>query len=310
MQKEVTMKHHRLAMFTFLMLISLTFTVAATAGIEPSPFKPEINKLYASENMLSVIENVVTITIANPPVDGAPSPNLNGALNKLATTDIRVGSVSGFITSIYEEVMGTEPSPFRIDLVPAFEAVKGAAQDIVDVIGRYVPPGEVPSQFIEALGSVKGSAQIIVDNAQQYIGEISDPTVGGEADLVGTWSLNGTCLTIGINHDPYADGVTEAATDTLVIVWQENGLFKGYVCGVETPNGILFGTIDGRKITMTQWDAIVSGQLNRKGDKITFVSQHALQNPPSAPGTCIGVATKQPDGITCDPGPNNWQDWE
>ncbi len=70
------MKHHRLATFAFLMLISLTFTVAATAGFEPSPFKPEINKLYASENKLSAIENVVIKSLDNPPVDGAPSPDL------------------------------------------------------------------------------------------------------------------------------------------------------------------------------------------------------------------------------------------
>ncbi len=207
--------------------------------------------------------------------------------------------------------MGTEPSPFRIDLVPPLEAVEKAAQCIVDVIGRYVPPGDVPPEFIEALGSVRGSAQIIVNNAQEYSAVFS--AAGGEADLVGTWSLDGTCLTIGDypgpNYDPYADGDTEVLKDKIVIVWQENGLFKGYVCHVETPNGILFGTIDGRKITMTQWDAIVSGKLNKKGNKIRFVSQHALKNPPSAPGTCIGVATKQPDSTPCNPGLNDWSDW-
>lgn len=266
---------------------------------------------------MSAIEKVVIKSLDKPPIDGAPSPNLVGALNKLDATDIRVQSVSGFITSIYEEVMGTEPSPFRIDLVPPLEAVKGAAQDIVDVIGRYVPPEDVPSEFIEALDSVKGSAQIIVENAQKYSADFS--AAGGEADLVGTWSLDGACLTTGQypgpNYDPYADGDTEILTDTLVIVWQENGLFKGYVCYVGTPNGILFGTIDGRKITMTQWDAIVSGQLNKKGNKIRFVSQHALKNPPSAPSTCIGVATKQSDGFTCHPDPipqpgDDWPDWE
>ena len=111
---------------------------------------------------------------------------------------------------------------------------------------------------------------------------IANTAFSGEADLVGTWSVDGTCLTIGPNSDPYAPGDTEPATDPLVIVWQENGLFKGYVCDVETPNGIFFGTIDGKIITITQWDAIVYGQLNGKGDEITFVSHHAQKNPPSA----------------------------
>ena len=150
---------------------------------------------------------------------------------------------------------------------------------------------------------------------------IANTAFGAEADLVGTWSVDGTCLTIGEydpndlkNYDPYGPGYTEAATDPLVIVWQENGLFKGYVCGVETPNGIFFGTIDGKKITITQWDAIVHGQLNGKGDEITFVSHHAQKNPGSAPGTCIGVATKESDDFTCAPDPipppgDPWPDW-
>ena len=85
---------------------------------------------------------------------------------------------------------------------------------------------------------------------------IANTAFGGEADLVGTWSVDGTCLKTGTyynpNYDPYADGVTEEQKDPLVIVWQEDGLFKGYVCNVETPNGIFFGTIDGKKITWTQ----------------------------------------------------------
>jgi hypothetical protein len=149
---------------------------------------------------------------------------------------------------------------------------------------------------------------------------IANITFGGEADLVGTWSVEGTCLRTGAypgpNYDPYADGDTEQQTDPIVIVWQENGLFKGYVCGVETPNGIFFGTIDGKKITMTQWDAIVYGQLNGKGDEITFVSHHAQKHAPSAPGTCIGVANKESDDFTCDPAnspsttPPYWPNWQ
>jgi hypothetical protein len=160
-------KSARVALSVFAMSVFVISGVMA--GIEPSPFQPQINQLNASENILSSIEQVVTITIENPPIEGQPSPNLTGALNKLEATDVRVTSVSGFITSIYEEVMGTEPSPFRADIVPALEYVKMAAEDIVNAIARYAPPAGVPQQFIDALGAVGFSAQGIVDDVQLYI---------------------------------------------------------------------------------------------------------------------------------------------
>ena len=104
---------------------------------------------------------------------GAPNPNLNGALNKIDAANQRVTSVSGFITSIYEEVMGTEPSPFGPDIVPALEAVQVPAKDIADAIDGYVPPAGVPDDFIIAFGYVAGSALDVVKNAQSYIRQIS-----------------------------------------------------------------------------------------------------------------------------------------
>jgi hypothetical protein len=124
-----------------------------------------------------------------------------------------------------------------------------------------------------------------------------------ETNLIGTWETDGVCLHIGehgqptYNGDPMTDGVTSTHNEYIVIVWQEEKLFKGYVLGVETPNGIIFGTINGNKFTMTQWDAIVHGEVKKKGKKVemSYTSQHALDNPPSAPGTCIGHAEKISD---------------
>lgn len=124
----------------------------------------------------------------------------------------------------------------------------------------------------------------------------------GATNLVGTWQLDTTCLEIGNNDDPLANGVIDSSTENLVIVWQQQGLFKGYICDNETPNGILFGTINNNDVTMTQWDANVVGKMQGK-NQINAVSQHALKNPPAAPATCNAVLTRISGSFECSPGP-------
>lgn len=125
---------------------------------------------------------------------------------------------------------------------------------------------------------------------------ITGPAFG--ADLVGTWELETDCLDIGDNSIPADPGVISHDAETLVIVWQQQGLYKGYLCNDPTPNGTLFGTIVNNNVTFTQWDANVEGKLQGK-DKINLVSQHALYNPPAAPATCIGTLTRVSVGTVC-----------
>lgn len=124
----------------------------------------------------------------------------------------------------------------------------------------------------------------------------------GETDLVGTWNMVADCLEIGNNDDPLAPGVLDHENETFVIVSQQQGLFKGYICNLETPSGIFFGTIVKNNVTLTQWDANVEGKL-QGNNTINIISQHALKNPPSAPATCIAVFTRVSSGFDCDPGP-------
>lgn len=126
----------------------------------------------------------------------------------------------------------------------------------------------------------------------------------GETDLVGTWELESDCLEIGDNSDPLAPGVIGHEILTIVIIWQQQGLYKGYICDLETPSGIFFGTIDKNNVTFTQWDANVEGKL-QGNNTINLISQHALKNPPSAPSTCIGVLTRVSNSFDCSPGPLN-----
>jgi len=54
--------------------------------------------------------------------------------------------------------MGVEPTPFRHDIVPALEEIKGAAQDIADAITGYIQLKGVPNDFVNALCFVMDSA--------------------------------------------------------------------------------------------------------------------------------------------------------
>lgn len=53
--------------------------------------------------------------------------------------------------------MGVEPSPFREDLIPQLEGVKGSADGIANKIRQFMstPPDDtIPVEFMEALGYV------------------------------------------------------------------------------------------------------------------------------------------------------------
>ena len=127
-------------------------------------------------------------------------------------------------------------------------------------------------------------------------------SVFAEPNLVGTWEVETRCLEIGNNGDPYANGIIDYTTENIVIVWQQQGLYKGYTCGLPTPNGLLYGTIINNNLTLTMWDADVKGKM-QGNNKVNIISQHVLFNPPAAPATCIGTLTRVSYGQDCSPAP-------
>lgn len=153
----------------------------ATAGIEPSPFQPEINQLGAVENVLVSANRRIVKTMEHPPDpcvpsdSCAPGPDLNGALNRLGAINKQLVSADQMVASIVEEVMGVEPTPFQplADIVPALAGVQGAAQVIVDEIAARL--GVEPSPFRDALLGVQESAETISTHTQEYINQIEEP---------------------------------------------------------------------------------------------------------------------------------------
>jgi hypothetical protein len=153
-------------------------TPMGMAGVEPSPFMPEINQLNASVNMLESIDHKLIKTMEKPPLEGTSAHNINGALNKLEGIDRRLLSVGSMADSIFEDivaVMGFEPSPFNDpDLIGAFEAVKAALEQIQDTANRQLPLGVV-SEFIDALGLIEGTVIELAGEVESYIYELENP---------------------------------------------------------------------------------------------------------------------------------------
>ena len=150
----------------------------AAAGIEPSPFKPEINQLEATQNRLLSASDRIVKVLSCPPDDNMPCPDLNGAVNRLTAIDKKLVLVEGIVRSVVEEVLATPPddnTPFRVDLIPPLVGVQAAASKIVTDIEAVLatPPDDIHPDFIAALQGVQGSAQMIVTNTQTFIRQLS-----------------------------------------------------------------------------------------------------------------------------------------
>jgi len=142
------------------------------AGVEPSPFQPEINQLGAVANILDSAEFRIVKTMSVPPepcVPPDPCKSLYGDVNRLEAINGQVYSAHYMIISMIEEVMGVEPSPFRADLVAPLEVVGGVAEEIVTKIELFGSPGNVPEEFILALQSVSESAALVVSTVTDGI---------------------------------------------------------------------------------------------------------------------------------------------
>ncbi len=114
------------------------------AGVEPSPFQPEINQLGAVANILSSADFRVVKTMSHPPEPchpPDPCKGLNGKVNRLEAIESQVRAADDMVFSIINEVMGVDPTQFREELIPPLEVVRDVALSIVEKIDIYVTVG-------------------------------------------------------------------------------------------------------------------------------------------------------------------------
>jgi len=176
MKKILVVLSLGLSVILGVMFLTPTFNIAR-AGVEPSPFQPEINQLGAIANILHSADFRVAKSIAYPPdpcfpPDPCNSPDLNGAVNRLEAIGNQVSSADDMVKAMIEEVMGVEPTPFRAgDLIPALEVVSDAGGVISARIGDFTPDPNLSADYLEALEGVAGKASDVVETAQWGIDE-------------------------------------------------------------------------------------------------------------------------------------------
>ena len=170
--------------------VSLLFVSAqiseVMAGVEPSPFQPQINQLGAVANILNSAEFRILMTMSDPPdacITTDPCKGLYGDVNRLEAINNQVSSAQYMVESMILEVMGVEPSPFKGDLVAPLQVVQEVAESIIGgieaKIGEYGLGGNVPVEFIDALDLVSGSAARLVSTAEYGIKVFSQPFACG-----------------------------------------------------------------------------------------------------------------------------------
>ena len=152
-----------------------SFITGASAGVEPSPFTPEINQLSAVENGLNSCFDRINKVLATPPDYQEPSPDLNGAINRLEAIDGQINSLNDFVANTILSVMGVEPSPFREDVITSLYQVKAVSDDIVNTTAIFLDmaSGDIHPDFVSAVDWVYGSATTMSGDIEYTIEQLS-----------------------------------------------------------------------------------------------------------------------------------------
>lgn len=158
------MKSLALAALMSLMVVVVSMRVA-TAGVEPTPFLPEINQLGAVVNSLDMINNRIEMVLALPTDDQAPGPDGTGAVNRLGAIDNKLALLSNIVYTIGAVVLAAPADEQKLAVAEAMVFVADAAERIAGSIDNAVLPDDLYLDFITALEMVRESALDLRDTA-------------------------------------------------------------------------------------------------------------------------------------------------
>lgn len=152
-----------LAILGMALLLLMSVAAPVSAGVVPSPWQPQINRLEALVNKLDAIAFHLNVIISGLWAKGAVTGHV-ADLNKQAR------QLETCSTHLWDEFSKEAPPPWLSEaagFVDAVVHVRDAAQRIVDLatIGSTI----LPDPFLEALDGVRVAAQDIVDQANNYL---------------------------------------------------------------------------------------------------------------------------------------------
>jgi hypothetical protein len=151
-----------------LLVLALAFPVEA--GLDPSPFRPEINKLRAVENVLLAHFHHLDAVLAIPPDPYLPVPAL---VNQLDAIAFHVAMQEVRVVTVVNPVLGVPPDPILPpDLVPVMTDLQTAASGLLERAraGFAVPPDDI--RPIDALAGVEANALSLLNTINGYLGPI------------------------------------------------------------------------------------------------------------------------------------------
>jgi hypothetical protein len=140
-------------------LLLLCNTLTVSAGVEPSPFQPEINQLHSVELNIATIDKRIGKLMDSPASPEGAAGQLEAMANKLGDLDTRLADVLNVLPS------SITPYDGRDEVLSALEGIRSDADSILDFAIRM---GIEPSPWQPAALSVKNNAQTIINRIDGY----------------------------------------------------------------------------------------------------------------------------------------------
>ena len=141
-------------------LLLLCNTLTVSAGVEPSPLQPEINKLHSVERNISTIDKRIGKLLDSPASPKGVTNQLEAMANKLGDLDTRLADVLNVLPT-----SSIPPYDGQDEVLSALEGIRSDSGSIVDLATRM---GVEPSPWQPAALSVKNNAQTIINTIDGY----------------------------------------------------------------------------------------------------------------------------------------------
>ena len=164
-------------------LIALTLTATpALTGLEPSPFTPEINQLYAIDNQLQSIAKRVDDKLSLPPDDQTPGTvNATWAMEEklIKLNDLQVLIMQDVLDVLQDPTLGMPPDDQLPPVIAALDTLIVSAAGITFAIDEYkadfgIPPDD-QTPFIVALNAVFTATLNLSETSQLYSAILEEP---------------------------------------------------------------------------------------------------------------------------------------